>query len=168
MKRAGIIAVSITVLALLLAGVRSYRMQKEWIDHRPYPLGATGLSYVAKHLQEFDGQEFAIFNFGNAEGVRLKLEGTIAAWDEATQSWKERAWDLELLPNRRVKKIVVGQEGKWKLQIRAYTAPTLGEKLSFRVRKARPAGGLMGAWSSPEMWGSSPSTNGTAIAPAMR
>lgn len=168
MRRGKKLPLTVCSATILLLSVYAYRTAQNRIGHLPYLAGPTSFSYARNERQEFNGQDFAIFKFGNGEGVRVELEGTIMNWDEEAQDWKERQWDLGLLPARRVQEIKVGQSGKWWFKVRAYARPTLKERISARFTGERAPGGLIGAWLSPEMWGSQRSTNGGAMQPSAK
>ena len=168
MRRGTKATVAVCATAVLFLSIYAYRTAGSSGDHMPYPAGPTIFSYAGSERQESGGQDFAIFKFGNGEGVRVRLEGTIMNWDEEAQDWKERQWDLGLLPARRVQEIKVGQPGKWWLKVRAYARPSLKERIRARFTGERAPGGLIGAWLSPEMRGSQRSTNGGAIQPSAK
>ena len=145
-------------LALLLLLVfYAYRSASKRQGFQPYPTGHTSFSYAGTRRQEFDGQEFAVFKFRNGESFQLKVRAKVLAWDEGSMAWKEDAIKIsETVPHRSQWEIHIGREGKWKVMAQAYAQPTLPQKLTDRFAGGRARGGLLGAWSSPEMNDSKP------------
>ncbi|MGZ8899234.1 MAG: hypothetical protein ACXW3Z_03985 [Limisphaerales bacterium] len=146
------VSLLVGVAALLLLVFYGYRSAQEALTFAPYPTGSTGVIYSGSYRQEFDGQEFAKFKFGNAEGIQLKVTAKVLDWDAQEQRWNEEALTLkETVPNRSQWEVDIARNGKWKVIFQGHAQPSLREKLTDRINRGRTPGGLIGAWSSPEM-----------------